>query len=203
MANPQKEHGYTAISNELMEALARTSINGEARRVLDVIFRKTYGFSKKSDVISVSQISEMTGITKRNVFRGLKFLKEKNIIHSVKNDTSNIATYSINKDYEKWGGMSVSTLVSKMVKGSVNALCEHSVRIDTHKNNKQFNKSARACASNINNIETISKPIDKSYLSDSNIKNLKALFKDQALKDHLLNLGFSEYEVDEAIGKKY
>jgi len=33
MASPQLENGYTRIANELMEALARIRIPGEARQV--------------------------------------------------------------------------------------------------------------------------------------------------------------------------
>lgn len=47
MANPQCENGFTKIANELMEALAKIRIPGEARQVLDVIFRQTYGWNKK------------------------------------------------------------------------------------------------------------------------------------------------------------
>ena len=60
MANPQKENGYTAIANEIMEALCRHRIPGEDRQVLDVIFRKTYGFNKIEDYISLSQFVDMT-----------------------------------------------------------------------------------------------------------------------------------------------
>jgi hypothetical protein len=47
MANPQAEHGHVDIANEIMEALAKISIPSEARRILDFILRKTYGWHKK------------------------------------------------------------------------------------------------------------------------------------------------------------
>ena len=52
MAMPQVENGYTRIANELLEALAKIRIPGEARQVFDVIMRKTYGF-RKSDPIAL------------------------------------------------------------------------------------------------------------------------------------------------------
>ena len=55
MASPQLKDGYVAIANEIMDALAHIRIPGEARQVLDVILRKTYGWKKKEDEISLSQ----------------------------------------------------------------------------------------------------------------------------------------------------
>jgi len=80
MASPQKEDGYTAISNEIMEALGRTRIPGEARQILDVILRKTYGWNKLTDSISLSQFVECTGISKPHVSMGIKKLLSMNLI---------------------------------------------------------------------------------------------------------------------------
>ena len=99
MANPQKENGYTAIANELMEALARTRISGEATQVLCVILRKTYGYQKKEDAISLSQFEEATGIKKPEVVRALAKLQMMNVIGKKANDIANI--YGIVKDFEE------------------------------------------------------------------------------------------------------
>jgi phage replication O-like protein O len=80
VANPQVEDGYTAISNEVLQALARIRIPGEAAQVLLVIIRKTWGFGKKSDWISLSQFCEATGLHKPNVVRVLKLLESMNVI---------------------------------------------------------------------------------------------------------------------------
>lgn len=101
MANPQKEDGYTAIANELMDALAKIRISGEARQVLDVIFRKTYGYNKKEDMISLSQFSAATGISKSHIIRATKKLTEMNIIISKKGNRQ-IVKYRINKNFELW-----------------------------------------------------------------------------------------------------
>ena len=44
MASPQTENGYVKIATELHDALCKTRISGEARQMLDVIIRKTYGY---------------------------------------------------------------------------------------------------------------------------------------------------------------
>lgn len=109
-ANPQKENGYTAIANEIMEALARIRINGEARQMLDVIIRKTYGFNKKQDQISTSQLVEATGLANYAIHKARhKLLKmgiievlPKKVIGVTQKGNSQILTYSLQKDYTKW-----------------------------------------------------------------------------------------------------
>jgi len=100
MASPQLENGYTRISNELMEALARTRISGESRQVLDVIVRKTYGFGKKRDVIALSQFVLATGMKKTAVCKGIVKLIDMGIITKKGNDFRK--EYGIVKDFELW-----------------------------------------------------------------------------------------------------
>jgi len=105
MASPQLENGYTKIANEILEALAKVSFRGSTRNVLDCVLRKTYGFSKKEDKISISQFCQMIGVSKRTVIYSIQELEEKNIIFVKKNvnegekDTN---TYEFNKNYETW-----------------------------------------------------------------------------------------------------
>ncbi len=112
MASPQKEDGHVDIANEIMEALARTRIPGEARQVLDFILRKTYGWHKKEDSISLSQFEKATGLKRSNVCSSLKRLIEMNIIFkgsmerdttSPQRDTTPIQVYGFQKDFEEWG----------------------------------------------------------------------------------------------------
>jgi phage replication O-like protein O len=102
MANPQRENGHTRIANEIMDALVRTRIPGEARQVLDFIIRKTYGYSKKLDYISTSQIMEATALTRKATEKARGKLREMNIITTHKKEGSQILGYSFNKDYETW-----------------------------------------------------------------------------------------------------
>lgn len=123
MANPQKENGYTPISNEIMEALARIRIPGEARQLLDVILRKTYGWSKCEDVISLSQFVEMTGLSKTHVCRGINKLLSMNIVTKKGNATSIFThkgndygiTYGLQKDFEKWKPLPKKVTLPKKV----------------------------------------------------------------------------------------
>lgn len=94
--SPQIENGYLKIANEIVEALARTHLSGDESKILWVIFRKTYGFNKKTDWISYSQFKEMTGMLNPNTCRTLRRLEERNIV--IKTDNK----YSFNKDYKLW-----------------------------------------------------------------------------------------------------
>lgn len=100
MASPQKENGYIAIATEIMEALCRFRINGESRQVLDFIFRKTYGFNKKEDPISLSQFSLGTGLKKNTICKAINKLKQLNLITQKGNDIATI--YRFNKDFDTW-----------------------------------------------------------------------------------------------------
>lgn len=98
---PQTEDGYTQIANELLDALTRTRVPGEERQMFDFILRKTYGFNKKMDMISLSQFVTTTGVKRQNVHSSLKSLFIKRMIVIQKNDNGSI-TYGINKHYQEW-----------------------------------------------------------------------------------------------------
>lgn len=101
-ASPQKEHGYTPIANELLEAMALFRIPGEIRQVFDAIMRKTYGYNKTQDAIAASQLTAATGLKKQNVFRSVERLVEHKLVIKVDyaKDIGNIL--KINKDYHSW-----------------------------------------------------------------------------------------------------
>lgn len=80
MASPQKENGYTPIANEILHALMGCKLLNYEFRVITAVMRKTYGWGKKTDWISNSQIHEVTGIAKPNVTRTVKSLINKKIL---------------------------------------------------------------------------------------------------------------------------
>lgn len=100
MANPQWENGYTKIANEIMDALCKIRISGEATQCLNFIIRKTYGWGKKQDRISLSQFTKNTGVKKTNVCRAINKLKNMKIIIQIQDDKGSL--YEFNKDYEQW-----------------------------------------------------------------------------------------------------
>lgn len=97
---PQVENGYTRIANELLEALARIRVPGEAAQILWVIIRQTYGYGRKMDRIAISQFSEKTGLSAPHVLRAIYRLQDLGMI--VKDGSGVTASYGINKHYQEW-----------------------------------------------------------------------------------------------------
>lgn len=111
--NPQLADGYTPIANSIVDALARTRFSGYERSILDFLLRKTYGWAKKSDLISLSQFVDGTGILKPHVARTIKRLVERKVITRNGNDT--LVRYELNKHYGEWIPLPKLVTLPKMV----------------------------------------------------------------------------------------
>ncbi|MBA7536960.1 hypothetical protein ES705_29226 [subsurface metagenome] len=96
IANPQKEDGHVDIANEIVEALAKIYLSSRESQILWAIFRKTYGWHKKIDWITGSQLVKMTGISKSHISETLKRLVQRNLV--IKNGNK----LGFQKDYELW-----------------------------------------------------------------------------------------------------
>jgi len=107
MANPQRENGHTDIANEIVDHFSKIRISGEAMQVLWVILRKTYGWQKKIDNISLTQFVEFTNLKKPTICKALKKLTTMNIVTKKDNaitqkGNSKTTSYSFQKNYDKW-----------------------------------------------------------------------------------------------------
>lgn len=112
MASPQKENGFVPIANEIMESLAKIKfpLSHYEWKILIFLFRKTYGWGKPDDEISLSQFCEGTKILKPHVCRALQKLIQKNIITQTGNTITQTGnggvekylSYKYQKDYENW-----------------------------------------------------------------------------------------------------
>ncbi len=115
MANPQKEDGFTGISNELLEAIVSTKLNGTEYAVVLHVLRKTYGYSKKEDWISYTAFEKATRRTRPNVWKAIESLVTKKILVTKKK--LGVTIYSLNKDYSLWV-VTKTKLVTKKKLGS-------------------------------------------------------------------------------------
>lgn len=102
MSNPQVENGYLRIANELFLAALRYQFKQHHRAVYDAILMKTYGFNKKEDDISLSQLELMTGILASNCSKACNQLVNLNVIHRRKGTYGHIM--GIKKNYREWVG---------------------------------------------------------------------------------------------------
>ena len=129
MASPQLQDGYTRIANELLEALCYLHLSGNEWSFIHALIRKTYGYNKKEDWITNTQIMEATGLVKERVSEAKKKLLARGVI------TENRNKISLNKNYEAWGEL------------------RKSVTIVTEKRNSELRKSVTT----IDSKETVTK----------------------------------------------
>lgn len=132
MKQPHLEDGYTRINNHTLESLARVRLTSAEFNIVLTIIRKTWGFNKKSDSISISQLTKYTDLSRSTVIRVISSLVEKNMVVKKKNPKGN--EYTFNKYAESWickwnsnKGVSRMTRVKDDTRGGVT--------YDTHKRN--------------------------------------------------------------------
>ncbi len=78
--SPQVEDGYTRIANELLEAILAFGFSLREQTVIFAIIRKTYGYGKKADDMSASQIAALCNMARSHVTATLGSLSCRNII---------------------------------------------------------------------------------------------------------------------------
>jgi len=100
-----EEGNYTAVPNEVVEALMTTNLTAYESRVLNYIFRKTFGWHKSTDQISQRKIERNTGIDRRTVRKILQRLKKRKILLNkpfVKGGRSRAAHLGVNLNVNAW-----------------------------------------------------------------------------------------------------
>lgn len=103
MANPQKENGYTAIANEIMEHICKTTLNGTQFRIILFIWRQTYGWKNRKEFeMSSAFIAEGIGTNRNHVDRELATLIERKIVLVGGIGKRRGRLLSVNKNYEEW-----------------------------------------------------------------------------------------------------
>lgn len=111
------QDGHLRIPNEIAEKLARLQLSGSEHRIIWVVWRKTIGWQKKEDRISLSQLARSSEMKLRIVRRALASLVEKNIIirrsGRDKNIPSNINILSFNMHFETWNTKDKNVLGQK------------------------------------------------------------------------------------------
>ncbi|HCY85933.1 MAG TPA: hypothetical protein DHV36_12430 [Desulfobacteraceae bacterium] len=104
--NPQREDGTRQINNEVLAALVRAKLPTAEMSIVLTIISKTWGFNKKTDVISAKQFVDATGFTDRAIKKAKVSLKKKCIIQYAPSKRvhrgSPLMEYLFNKHYDTW-----------------------------------------------------------------------------------------------------
>ncbi len=102
---PQIEDGnFTRIHNDILEAITLGKFTIREYKCLLFLLRKTYGWQKKAEHISLSQWEQGTGIKKQNVAKALANLSKRNVIYRdiSTGGRGKSSKYSFNKYFDKW-----------------------------------------------------------------------------------------------------
>jgi phage replication O-like protein O len=186
MANPQKENGHVDIVNEIVEALAKIHLSGYENRILWSIFRKTYGWHKKEDWITNSQIAEMTGIADSHVSRTIKILIKRKIVTKIGKKLG------FQKDYDQWDKL--PKLVTNDEKLPIQdkklpELVKKVTNFGIHKRNytkENTQKENVLCVSPVDTVDTVDKSIELK----------KEMLEVGCFEDKFVNDLFRKYPVE-------
>lgn len=108
MADVQKENGYTPIANDILDHLVKLPLSGAQLRIIIVIWRFTYGFSRKDHELSEAFLVKATGLSKKTISNELKRLIDLNLIKIVKASTFTTAkVITFNKDFDTWNSRTI------------------------------------------------------------------------------------------------
>jgi len=196
MANPQKENGHVDIANEIVEALAKIHLSGYENRILWAIFRKTYGWHKKEDWITNSQIAEMTGIADSHVSRTIKILIKRRIVTKIGKKLG------FQKDYDQWNKLPKMVTSEELPEKlpiqdkKLPELVKKVTNFGIHKRNytkENTQKGIVVCVSPVETVETV----------DNSSKEKEKLLKKEMLdlvsgcfKESFLDGLFKKYPVE-------
>jgi len=153
MSNPQVENGYVKIANEIIEAFAMYRLSGQERQIVDVVLRKTYGFNKKEDVISMGQFSKLTGINRPCVARLLKTLLSKKILCVTQKDNTNGNSYIFQKDFEQW----------KVLSKKISVIQNDNKSVIQKDNKSVINTAQKVLSKMIHTKDILTKDKEKTY----------------------------------------
>ena len=181
------KNGYTKIANDLLEKIIVSGLNGTELAVILLVIRKTYGWNKLEDEISLSQFIKYIPVSKKSICSALKVLLLVKIVTLVKKGCSCNSSnkYKLNKKYDEWQLVKKSKLVKKTPRTSED-IVNQLVKKTTHTK------------------ETIQKKLykrkDSLFFSDPSFKDLWESFVDmrkkmrKPLTDKAISLTMSKFE---------
>ena len=132
------DNGYTRIANELLEATLSADLTVRQLKIVIAVIRKTYGFNKKTDHITNTQIAALTGIHHTHICKAKNELLDRKILVMIGREIG------VNKVFSEWKNeisQNSKTLANSANKTLANS-AKHSVPSqlntkDTLKDNKE------------------------------------------------------------------
>ena len=98
----QVENGHTKIVNEVLEQLVKVGLLGSEYQVILLVIRKTWGWQKTEDHISLTQMELATGLSRPTITKTIKNLVLKKILVKGTIPLRQGNTFKFNKYYNQW-----------------------------------------------------------------------------------------------------
>lgn len=141
------DDGYTRIANELLEAALCTELTVRQLKIVLAVIRKTYGFNKKTDRITNTQIEKMTGIHHTHICKAKNELLDRHILVMVGREMG------VNKVVSEWK----------------NAVSQNSKTLANSANKTLANSANDRVPSQLNTKDTLKDKKDKELLKEKTI----------------------------------
>ncbi|RKN75036.1 replication protein [Paenibacillus ginsengarvi] len=98
MANPQLEHGFVRIANEIWDEVIRRDFSKRQKDILFLVWRLSYGCQKRYAYIPRMRQFQLCGVSETKVKTELEYLERSRVLIWDRESK----TFEINKDYESW-----------------------------------------------------------------------------------------------------
>ena len=113
------EDGYTRIANLILEALSMVKINRTQTGICLFLLRRTYGWNRSHDAISLGDFAAACGTSKTYVARQLRDLLDKKIVCRLSYEPGKTPVYAFSTNIAEWDGacINLQTLADNDRKG--------------------------------------------------------------------------------------
>ena len=122
------EGNFTAIPNDLLEALINSKMNGTQLRVMLHLARNTYGWRRETAEVSLSGFAEACGSIRQWMSKQLQEMLDQKKIFRSKIQPGKTPVYKINENYSEWDDnypVSHESFQSERGAQSKTSSCEH------------------------------------------------------------------------------
>lgn len=197
---PQVEDGFTRIANELLDAILAARLTTREMSVLMAIIRKTYGYNKKEDDISASQIGALSGMARAHVTNTLNLLAKKRIINKRQGVYGCIV--GVQKDYSQWlevekDDVPVEPKITAIILKMTSTESVHPVPISTIDSTESVQVDSTDSVHTKDNLPKDNQKTSSSsialltYLENCKSKNVKAIPENDAVFKYADDAGIS------------
>lgn len=100
MGSAQLENGFTRIANELLDKIIEAGFSKRQSSILWAVIRKTYGYNKKTDDMTISQLATKTGMHRTHASRAFHELVDAGVLTCEKGRYGYVT--GLNKAVAEW-----------------------------------------------------------------------------------------------------